>query len=334
MNKENLPVVRRTTVLDKLKNALKSLFGNKKPEKVFTNDTLPNDEQINTIKMMEIVQSEIKLRNAIRNNSKLLVQNLQGVTEKDAENILLWVVQNARESIFQYSKEEYDENQTLEGLCGFGQALTAIPLIRMGLKPNINQIAKTIDEAPVATHAFVTVAMPIMQGDSLIYKPYLIDTTFRQFFQTKGTYKFEKEIKDREFGTVTPNEGYFLSKKENGIKFSNELLKMGFVELTLENAKLYGDAFVNAATRLKTYDNKAPTSKELETGIPGDEYIRRFFDPKRQEEKDFEETELEMLNYNIKTPLQQNQDKTMTTQTAEINQELPFKVKQEEKLVR
>lgn len=116
--------------------------------------------------------------------------------------------------------------QKIQGACGFGQACTAFALEEMGIPAEDVHLHQAADAFPGNTfrHAFVVAKMP--DG-----KPYLIDCTFRQFFQPKAD-------KPNQVGEP----GRLMRGTRRGRQVADELLSKGFVELTDEVAKLYGGA--------------------------------------------------------------------------------------------
>jgi len=117
--------------------------------------------------------------------------------------------------------------QNIQGACGYGQACTAFHLEDLGVpasKVHLHQAADAFDSDAGFRHAFVVAQMP--DG-----KPYLIDCTFRQFFQPEH---------DGEGQVGEP--GRIMRATRRGRQVSDELLAHGFVELTDEVASLYGAA--------------------------------------------------------------------------------------------
>ncbi len=98
---------------------------------------------------------------------------------------------------------------------------------------------------------FGTVTFPYQDNERVIDKTYLIDSTYRQFFSTmrcnEGRYYTEEENTNLK---VAPDPGYFVTDKN----FAKSLMKDGYIELTKENAKKYGEAFYKASISLKELD--------------------------------------------------------------------------------
>lgn len=225
----------------------------------------------------------------------------EGITKEEAEKLLGWVVQNAREA-FVEDNDEQIENASLQGYCGFGQGITATTLQNMKLMPKILNVNTNLS-SKAGRHAFVSIEMPVIQDNGTIKKtPYLIDTTYRQFLLMNEEAFCDTYINDKKLGDKIPSlPGYWALQNPKGKEFLETILSKGFVELTEENAKIFGDSFVLAAMDRKD-NTMAPTHDELETGITGKTYIDKMINPKVQEEIDFDEGELEERGINVATP--------------------------------
>ena len=93
----------------------------------------------------------------------------------------------------------------------------------------------------------------------------------------------------------------------------------GFVELTPENAKFYGDSFMLEKNMDKKFQSKyeegvtvpVPRKKDLVTGISGETYIEWMTDNDRQDYRgiDYDDGEIEeAYGEIIKTPLMQKDE--------------------------
>lgn len=295
----NLP--KKITIYDKLKQKIIDILGYKEGKK-FIIDTKPKMEEYSELRLMKLANIEEKLKKAVKANRE---GKQQGIIEQEAEEILKWTVQNARNEL---SKDGDLQEESLLGCCGFGQAVTTQTLRNMGLNPNVCNVNPTI-EKNAGRHAFVTVNIPIKTAEKIEEKMYLVDTTFRQFFlRDEVTNSSGKFIKDKEFGNkVAPIAGYWLLKMQGGKEFAEELLSKGYIELTEENAKLYGDSFILEGKERKN-PTRIPNKKELITGIDGKEYIKNINNPELQEEIDYDIEEFDDFGINIKTPLMQKQE--------------------------
>lgn len=226
------------------------------------------------------------------NNFLVAKEENGAISLNDVETILTGVVQKARAVL---GKDCDIKTASLDGCCGYGQALTAIPLLNIGADVTINNAG----HFPYAKyrHAFITVAFPVNEFGVVQEKRYLVDVTYRQFFTTatcnEGRYfKADERFKD----TVGPAPGFYMMRYPGGKEFANELLKKGFIELTPENLKTYGVCF--------STDVINKTNTHLLPGI--------FQIPKEvfevclveQEELDFTPEDIEQLGTMVNFPTQ------------------------------
>lgn len=299
MKNVNLP--KKVTLYDKLKQKIRNILGYKEGKR-FLMDTEPNMEEYSELRLMKLANTEEKLRKVLEANKE---NKNQGITEQEAEEILKWTVQNARDEL---AKDRNLQEESLLGCCGFGQAITAQTLRNMGLNPNVCNVNPTIGE-DTGRHAFITVNIPVKTSEKVEDKMYLVDTTFRQFFLREEITNSRGEfIKDKEFGNkVAPMAGYWLLKLQGGRELAEEILSKGYIELTGERAKLYGDSFILEEKERKN-PTRVPNKKELITGIEGKQYIDNINNPKLHGEIDYDMKDFEEFGINIKTPLMQKQE--------------------------
>ena len=168
----------------------------------------------------------------------------EGLTDEEIKTLLDYSVENARKSFDNLGINV--KTNSLNGLCELGQALTIMPLENLGLEVTKNSASLCFNYP--FNHVFGTVTFPYQDNDRVIDKTYLIDSTYRQFFSTmrcnEGRYYTEEENTNLK---VAPDPGYFITD----IDFAKTLMKDGYIELTKENAKKYGEAFYKASISLK-----------------------------------------------------------------------------------
>lgn len=165
------------------------------------------------------------------------------LTDEEIEILLQASVMNARRGFETLGIDI--KNNSLNGFCELGQALSLMPLENIGLEVTKNSASESFDYP--FNHAFGTVTFPY-DGAT---KTYLIDTTYRQFFTTnrcnEGRYYQEEENTGLK---VAPDPGYFI--EDEG--FARNLMRNGYIELTEETATKYGEAFNKASIPLKDID--------------------------------------------------------------------------------
>lgn len=302
-------VPKKVTILDRIKEMLGKITGYKEGKR-FILDTEPKLKKYTEIELMKIASREEKLKRALKQNQteQALVS---GIEEEEAEMLLQWVVQNAREGLVNGNDVDVIKNMNLVGYCGLGQGITGFTIQNMGLSPNISNAYETFNGGQ---HAFLTVEIPVKNSNEGVQnKLYLVDTTYRQFFtRDEWTIGNRGYIKDKRFGNkVAPIAGYWAIQMQGGKEFSERLLADGYIELTEENAKIYGDAFYLEDKERKDY-TKAPRKEELVTGIDGKTYIERMLDPELQREIDYSPEEFEGWQINIKTPAMKKAEMNVT----------------------
>ncbi len=185
------------------------------------------------------LQGALNHYNEIKNNGFK-----EGLTDEEIKILLNYSVENARKSFDNLGINL--KTNSLNGLCELGQALTIMPLEHLGLKVTKNSSYDCFNYP--FNHVFGTVTFPYQVNGRVVDKTYLIDSTYRQFFSTtrcnKGRYYTEEENTGLK---VAPDPGYFITD----IDFAKTLMKDGYIELTKENAKKYGDSFYKASISLK-----------------------------------------------------------------------------------
>lgn len=199
----------------------------------------PIRQKIDSKTVSEIVH-KLYFANKENEESKMLVD---GITYNEANILLMWSVENTRKIL---SKMGIDiENNSLNGFCELGQAVSLLPYEELGLYVTKNK-AKECFNYPY-NHAFGTVSIPIIDNDKVILKTYLIDTTYRQFFSTVRCNEGRYYIDENDDGIeTTPAPGFFVKDKE----FAKKLMGNGYIELTEETAKKYGEPFYLSSLKL------------------------------------------------------------------------------------
>jgi len=141
-------------------------------------------------------------------------------------------------------------------------------------------------------HSFLTLELNV--DNKLKY--YLLDPTYIQFFKTDKcrTENYYISPNYPDYILLTPNPGFFIH--QNMKEQAKKLLDNGYIELTEEIAKMYGDSF---------YNTKTGTNPKNLTfmSIPGEIYINSFLKGKEPLSK----TEEELINLNLNIPLAKHQ---------------------------
>ncbi len=250
-------------------------------------DTLPYNPEINISKVRNI-------ESCLRNYVGGYVQ--KGIGYEDAITFLNWLTYNARTAATSNIPESA-MSAPLTGTCAPTQRINKIILEKIGLQVNPFNMENCIEELPKTNedeqrikdgylsnnvrHAVTIVKIPILENGTTKLHTFLLDPTFRQFCLkencNRNMYWNQEKIQK---GHVAPHPGYFLSKQyleEKGedshkIEMSryvaDVLINRGFMELTEETAKIYGDAFAKSGLREQF--------KEYSLKRTGTEYINSF----------------------------------------------------------
>lgn len=173
---------------------------------------------------------------------------------------------------------------------------------------------------------------------------YLIDATFRQFFLRDNYSISGRFVKDKRFGNkVAPVAGYWCINLPNGKEFAEEILRNGFIELTPENAKIYGDSFMLEEKKDQEFQREygklltipQSAAKNINTGISGTQYIEWFTDKNRQDYRGigFDDGELEAYYGSLmKTPMMQKEEYQASIQSVSSSQKEQIIYKDESSL--
>ena len=264
-----------------------------KSASLFVIESTPIDYEMDEKKKKEALEH---LKVVLENRKKGLSDRLN---EEEVEIILESVIQNARVALANQEDtiEEFFK-ASLDGCCGFSQALTALPLLDLGVKVTVNNTSTFPD--CTQKHAFITAFFPVMEQEKIVEKQYLLDATYRQFFTTQqcnegALYDGSERFKNN----TCIDAGYYVVQSEEGKQFSKELLQKGYVELTDINARIYGYGFSCTSILLST-------SKEEEKRIKGhkaSEYKEAILT--QQEELDYDKEELieDGINMDLKNSI-------------------------------
>lgn len=268
----------------------------------YIDETKPYIYKYSDTELVEISIIERKLKEALQENlEKGCI--VKGITEDEAKKIIEWVIQRDRQLLTSCLGENLDDF-SLVGCCRLSQEIVDNLLTNIGLTPRYLTIGDTIENYDGDEHGFSTVAIPIInESEKIEEKNILIDVTYRQFFLTEGYPSVERFIKDERFGNkVAPLPGYWCINLPGGLDFAKTLLRNGYIELTPENAKLYGDSFLLSAIRNSEYETKyqkcatipIPNKNDLITEISDEQYFSNFIDYSKQSfPRYYDEGELE-----------------------------------------
>lgn len=256
----------------------------------------------------------------------------KGIFQQQAFQFLDWLTYNARVAVTSNMPGTFKASPFI-GACAPTQSINTIILQKMGLEVNSFNMEDCVGDLPMSkedrrriqngwrstkiAHSVVLVKLPIYEEGKLQIKRYLLDPSFRQFCIKNNCHESLYWNKKRlQCGYVAPHPGYFLSApylKEQGKSqkeieqakiIAESLISAGYIELTEENAKIYGDAFAKAGIRQEFKDD---TLK-----MTGKDYIHEFETRKREilPVKEYEEY--------TKTPLERKEKKKLIIRITEF----------------
>lgn len=182
---------------------------------------------------------------ALRNLNDFKCKKEKYLSSGDILCLLDWVVENTRSNL--ESLGFILEKNSLNGFCDISQAISLMPLEDMRVSVTKNSAAKSFGYP--LNHYFGTVTFPTIVNDQIIEKTYLIDVTYRQFFSTVRC-NYGRYFSNSLNSFSAPDPGYFVED----IDFAKELMANGYIELTEDNARKYGESFVKASVLYKDLD--------------------------------------------------------------------------------
>lgn len=231
--------------------------------------------------LTEIANIEQKLREILE--KKNIDINYTGLTEHEVKLLLEWVINQSRKILAKSFGVTNIDDLDLQGLCKLAQTVIHKILMNMGLNSKCLTLSNILDNYEGEDHKVNILDFPMSDG---ISKTYLLDITYSQFLLEDYTPQVIKYWNNN------------LRKKQ----ILAELLKNGFLELTVENAKSYADSFWFTSQMTRQHSEKLINKEAKET------YILDFKNPSKQDTFPYYNDEYLEYYYGItqddlKTPL-------------------------------
>lgn len=189
--------------------------------------------------------------------------NFESLSQSEIDYYLNYIVYQTR--VLLSSKKGKDINDyKFNFMCDTAQSIIAryFEKLNISYKPVETRRLITSD---ILGHSFLIADFNV-DGE---LKSYIIDPTYNQFFDVDRCSENNFKVIN---GVVvkTPDLGYFaLKESENNQNVIKNLIRCGYMELTEENAKIYGDLFYKTKTGNINYFN---SKLEMSGGI----YIKGF----------------------------------------------------------
>lgn len=215
------------------------------------------------------------------------LSNNESISQNEAEEYLRVLSYLVRKSI-NSNMDNYDYK------CDLAQSILCHYFNNVGCKYSACATHKAIVSGVVG-HSFTTIKINV-EGEE---KLFLLDPTYIQFFK-KDKCQQSNYLTSPVFPNtvlVTPDPGYFI--KDEDKEPTEFLLKYGYIELTSEYARMYGDSFYN------TKPGENLQNIEFRS-LPGSAYINAF----SKNTEVLSKTETELINANQNLALFQELEKS------------------------
>ena len=186
------------------------------------------------------------------------VSNSESITQNEVEDYLRMLNYLTRKKINQ-NMDNFDYK------CDLAQAMLTHYFNRLKVTTHPAETQNTIGPNNIDGHSFLTIEL-FVENEK---RNYLIDPTYIQFFHKENCSEANYFVSEKYPDKIlkTPDAGYFID--EESMPMVNVLLNQGYMPLTEEVAKVYGNSFYN--TRTLTNPKKLTRIK-----IPGSVYIEKF----------------------------------------------------------
>ncbi len=216
-----------------------------------TNYGLGPDPKMLDLDINEAASAQRALQDALAHNEQAGATE-RGITPEQADTLLTWIVQRARNDLFKDDERCMQTPSTMIRLCGYTQALIGHQAEMMGMKAYYHQ-ANDQSENSKMRHVFNVLKVPIEENDTATSQAFLVDASFRQFFQNDLALFASTDNRS----LISPTWGSRLVETPEGKTLADALLSDGYTALTQDNARLYIEA--------QTFD-KHPVTQELHYG--------------------------------------------------------------------
>lgn len=212
--------------------------------------------------------------------------NGEKLSQNEVDYYLNYVVYQTRK-ILALNRQKDINSYNFNFMCDLAQSIIAryFEKLKISYKPVETGKAITSD---ILGHSFLIADFNLDDEN----KSYIIDPTYNQFFDVSKCAENNFKVIN---GIVvkTPDLGYFALRADDNVQsVVKKLLKAGYIELTENNAKVYGDLFYKTKTGSVNYFNS-----DLE--MAGSVYIKSF--KKSLFKLSYTEEELEDMGMSLNT---------------------------------
>lgn len=205
------------------------------------------------------------------NSIRVKIENNIPVTDEEINIFLSYEVDKCRSSLSEYLNVDI-ETDSLTNRCDLAQRIVGMTLGRVNNVLVYPKETQNVIDPNVQGHSFSVCVIN--------EKEYLIDLTFRQFFDKEKCVDDAFFIMDDKV-LLAPMPGYFLNMSDENFAMSGKIIEDGFIRLDEKVAKTYCDSFYYTKQGKREYSN-----------IPGSVYLKSLVYPNFeyvQDDKTFEE---------------------------------------------
>lgn len=204
----------------------------------------------------------------------------ESITQNEAEQFLGMICYLTRSKV-------NPDMDNFDNMCDISQSILGHYFSDINAKIIHCSTQKTITPK-VTGHNFSVISLNV-EGEE---KDFLLDPTYIQFFSEETCSDANYMISKRNPNLVllTPSPGYFI--KSEDMDSVNFLLKYGYIELTPEYAKVYGDSFYNTDRGIKI-------NPKEQKSLPSLMYLKSF--KSGNEQLSTTREKLSIYNQNIPT---------------------------------
>lgn len=189
--------------------------------------------------------------------------NGESLSQSEIDYYLNYIVYQTR--VLLSSKKDKDINDyRFNFMCDTAQSIIARYFEKLNISYKPVETGKAIT-SNILGHSFLIARFMVNEEE----KSYIIDPTYNQFFDVDKCSENNFKVVNN-MVLKTPDIGYFVLKSDDNTQnVIKNFLRCGYLLLTEENAKMYGDLFYKTKTGNVNYFNS-----NLE--MPGSVYIKGF----------------------------------------------------------
>lgn len=189
------------------------------------------DPTMQTLDVEKARLAQQRLQDVLEHNHNAGVLE-EGISADDAETLVEWIVQRARNDLFETKTPHLPS--AIRGACGYGQSIVGHQAELLDIQTHYHQVANLSDSS-LHRHAFNVLEIPVKEEDGHTQnQAFLVDTTFRQFFSST-----HMGIHSENGPKVISSWGGSMTQTPEGQETATAILQDGYVKLDQDTARLY-----------------------------------------------------------------------------------------------